>query len=166
LKTGATAFEPLAVGSAMEGDFWWRMNLDKGNQSVGGSDMPVRGTIAKPEDGNGIYVAVSRHHHGQSQTVTTAADGSLWLVFGTDSGFEGTTSLYYTRLNVWINPVDEPCLWCYREESGLRLVWNEGVLETTTNLMDTMRWTSIQPDQHPYIAPFGTDRVRYWRIRN
>jgi hypothetical protein len=168
LKTGATASEPRSVES-VEADPScpsWRMNLDKGNQAVGGSDMPVRGTIAKPEDGNGLYVAVSRHHHGQPQTVTTAADGSLWLVFGTDSAFEGTTSLYYTRLTVWLNPRDEPCLWCYRDESGLRLVWNEGSLATTTNLMDTMGWTNIQPDQRPYIAPFGTDRVRFWRIWN
>ncbi len=162
LKTGASALEPLAVVSD---EAWFRMNIDKGNQAVGGLDMPLRGTIAKPDDGNSLYVLISRHHHGLPQTVTTAADGSLWLVFGTDSGFEGTTSLYYTRLTVWLNPRDEPCVWCYGQDDGLRLVWNEGALQTTTNLMDAMGWMSVWPDHRPYIALFGTDPVRFWKVQ-
>ncbi|MGM0586919.1 MAG: hypothetical protein ACQETE_00750 [Bacteroidota bacterium] len=30
------------------------------------------------------------------QTITTDSDGSVWLLFGSRSGFEGTTELYYT----------------------------------------------------------------------
>ena len=32
--------------------------------------------------------------------VTTSDDGTLWLVVGTDSGFEGITTLYYDRISV------------------------------------------------------------------
>ncbi|MNL52328.1 hypothetical protein D3C87_1754910 [compost metagenome] len=30
----------------------------------------------------------------------TDANGNLWLIFGTDSGFEATTTLYYTSVKV------------------------------------------------------------------
>ena len=33
---------------------------------------------------------------GKSLEVTTAGDGSVWIFGGTDSGFEATTSVYYT----------------------------------------------------------------------
>ena len=93
VKVGAVPFEPQAVVAPREG--WLRMNLDKGNQSVGGTNMSVIGNVAKPDDGNGNYVLLMRHQHGQPLAVSTASDGSLWLIFGTDSGFEGETALYY-----------------------------------------------------------------------
>ena len=36
--------------------------------------------------------------------VTPGADGSVWLIVGTDSGFEGRTSLYYTRVVAEFTP--------------------------------------------------------------
>jgi hypothetical protein len=33
-------------------------------------------------------------------------DGTFWLLVGTDSGFEGTTTLYYQRIGVTLTPVD------------------------------------------------------------
>ena len=32
--------------------------------------------------------------------------GSAWLIVGTDSGFEGLTSLYYHRITYTLTPVD------------------------------------------------------------
>jgi hypothetical protein len=32
------------------------------------------------------------------------AQGRLWLIVGTDSGFEATTSLWYTRIDVRLVP--------------------------------------------------------------
>ncbi len=37
-------------------------------------------------------------------TVMPNPDGSVWLLMGTDSGFEGRTSLYYTRVSVQLTP--------------------------------------------------------------
>lgn len=84
VKAGAVPCEPQAVVNLREGE--WRMNLDKGNQANGGANMSLIGDVAKPDDGNENYVLLLRHHHGQPLTVTTASDGSLWLIFGTDSG--------------------------------------------------------------------------------
>jgi hypothetical protein len=91
VKAGAVEFEPQAVLEPLEGEGWLRMNLDKGNQTVGGTDMSVIGNVAKPDDGNENYVLLMRHQHGQPLTTRTASDGSLWLIFGTDSGFESIT---------------------------------------------------------------------------
>ncbi|MFM7373592.1 MAG: hypothetical protein ACKO39_00350, partial [Chthoniobacterales bacterium] len=109
VKAGAVPFEPQAVIDP-QNDNWWRMNLDKGNQSVGGADMAVVGHVGKPDDGTENYAALVLGHHGAAMTATTAADGSLWLVFGTDSGFEGRSELYYSRLVVWIDTAQKPVL--------------------------------------------------------
>ncbi len=37
--------------------------------------------------------------------VTASGDGRVWLLFGTDSGFEGKTEIYYTRISVTFTPV-------------------------------------------------------------
>jgi len=37
-------------------------------------------------------------------TVMPNPDGSVWLLMGTDSGFERRTSLYYTRVSVQLTP--------------------------------------------------------------
>jgi hypothetical protein len=92
VKAGAVPFEPQPVIDP-QSDNWWRMNLDKGNQSVGGADMTVVGHVGKPDDGTENYAALVRGQHGAALTATTAPDGSLWLVFGSDSGFEGRSEL-------------------------------------------------------------------------
>lgn len=94
LKAGATPVEPMVVLQAG----FYSMNIDKGNQSVGGADMKVIGNVA-----NGLntptYKIIQR-----SGTVTATADasGNLWLIVGTDSGFEGVTLLYYDQITVEI----------------------------------------------------------------
>ena len=37
-------------------------------------------------------------------TITADASGRLWLVVGIDSGFEGTTTVYITRVSVSLDP--------------------------------------------------------------
>jgi hypothetical protein len=36
---------------------------------------------------------------------TASSAGDLWLLVGTDSGYEGTTSLYYQRIEVELIPI-------------------------------------------------------------
>jgi hypothetical protein len=48
LKAGAVPFEPSTLPDR---ENWRRMNLDKGNQSLGGANMSVLGHIGKPDDG-------------------------------------------------------------------------------------------------------------------
>jgi hypothetical protein len=61
--------------------------------------------VAKPADGTDNYALLHRDNRAAKQKARAAADGSLWLVCGTDSGFEGTTALYYTKLSVILVPV-------------------------------------------------------------
>lgn len=105
VKLGASSIEPK-VDSDPEG--WLRLNIDKGNQSNGGKDLVAVGDVAKPEDGSENYVLLHRDNRAVRQTARAAADGSLWLVFGTDSGFEGTTSLYFTKLSAVLVPRSKP----------------------------------------------------------
>jgi cyclophilin family peptidyl-prolyl cis-trans isomerase len=105
VKLGATPREPLA---APDKQGWLRMNLRKGNQAKGGRDLAAVGHVAKPEDGTDNYALLHRDNRAARATARAAADGSLWLVFGTDSGFEGTTALYYTKLSAVLVPVRRP----------------------------------------------------------
>ena len=92
LKAGASQMEPNTV---VDGQNFLRMNIDKGNQAEGGASAVVLGTIGKPDDGTASYVLLSKQS-AESFTVTADAEGGTWLFFGTDSGYEGITSLYYT----------------------------------------------------------------------
>lgn len=102
LKAGASAVEPVAAADAQG---WLRWNVDKGNQSTGGAAATVLGNIAKEGDSTENFVRICRTNRQAKLAATTAADGSLWIFFGTDSGFEGTTSVYYTRATAVLVPL-------------------------------------------------------------
>ena len=96
LKAGATVVEPAAVD---EGDLY-RMNIDKGDQAAGGADAIVLGAIGVSGDADDTSYRLKTLQNGSPFTVTTDAAGSLWAIIGTDSGFEGTTSLYYSVIKI------------------------------------------------------------------
>ena len=100
LKVGGSAAEPLAV--AENGTY--RLNVDKGNQSQGGQAAVVLGNIANGlsdcRAGKALYQFKSLNGQGKSLELVTDSNGVLWLIIGTDSGFESTTALYYTRVEV------------------------------------------------------------------
>ncbi len=99
LKAGASTKEPLAV---LENDFY-KFNLDKGQQSESGTEMAVLGNVA-----NGLteykYKLVRKDNATKPVDARTDANGTLWLCVGTDSGFEGLTSLYYDKIRVRLVP--------------------------------------------------------------
>lgn len=96
LKAGATAIEPLKV---LDDTNFYGINIDKGNQSTGGKDALVLGNVGA---GNDVeeYTLITRSNAGNPLAVQTNAQGELWLVVGTDSGYEGLTRLYYNRISV------------------------------------------------------------------
>ncbi|MCK5181838.1 MAG: hypothetical protein KAQ73_04800, partial [Dehalococcoidia bacterium] len=53
---------------------------------------------------NSPYVSLVRQHR-HKYTVTASPDGELWLLVGTDSGFEGLTGIYYQSIEVTLKPV-------------------------------------------------------------
>ena len=95
VKIGASATEPAAMDN---GEGLLVLNLDKGNQSQSGRDAAAVGTVALPARGSATYGYLRRNNYSASQTAITDSTGSLWVFFGTDSGFEGKTELWYTRL--------------------------------------------------------------------
>jgi hypothetical protein len=101
VKAGATAVEPVAEVDATDG--WLRMNIDMGSQSQGGEDMIVLGNIAYEPDGTeeaGQWVLKPMDNEGHPFSAKTDEDGALWLILGTDSGFEGLTAVYYAQITV------------------------------------------------------------------
>ena len=94
LKAGVLATEPKKV---KEGDDY-RLNIDKGNQATGTAAVPVLGTIGAGEDVT-QYKLIERTNP-QPITAKTNEAGELWLLVGTDAGFEGLTTLYYNKIKV------------------------------------------------------------------
>ena len=91
LKAGATSIEPMKVLDNTDNHF--RMNIDKGNQSKDGRDMKNIGDYA---NGTADFIFTLKSlQTADPLSVTSNSDGEIWLILGTDSGFEGTTTIYY-----------------------------------------------------------------------
>jgi hypothetical protein len=109
LKAGASTVEPeVYLDSATD---HYLMNVDKGSgNSNSGEAASVIGNIANGLSADEIdtenppYISLKRQHEHE-YTVTAGPDGELWLLVGTDSGFEGLTGIYYQRIAVTLNPV-------------------------------------------------------------
>ena len=74
------------------------LNIDKGSQSTGGSDMIVVGNLAKEEINR-----PGEYEFNEIETKVIARTdeaGTAYLVIGTDSGFEGVTSYYLDDISV------------------------------------------------------------------
>ena len=99
LKAGASKTEP----AKMVENGQYVLNIDKGNQSTSGQNAIVLGDIAIPGNTAG-YSLISRSNvassYGPLFMAQTNSDGEIWLIVGTDSGFEGITTLYYTEINI------------------------------------------------------------------
>ena len=106
LGAGASPAEPQALLSSAAGPFdfaWLRMNVAKnGGIAASGTGNIANGQPCNP--GTSPYVSVQRTHQHTSP-VNANANGELWLIVGTDSGFEGPTALYYQQINVTLAPV-------------------------------------------------------------
>lgn len=100
VKAGATKIEPKPVN---DGTGFYLMNIDKSNQAAGGSDAMVIGNI-----GNGLECDSIDHTYKKKTlksetgkfTTYSDASGTLWVIFGTDSGFEGSTTIYFLDATV------------------------------------------------------------------
>ena len=101
LKAGASVDEPVTLLDTL-GEL--RLSVDKGQQANGGRDAGVVGTIANgtPCEGSDFpYVSVRKEYvHGRE--IVTDARGSMWLLTGTDSGYEGLTGLYVESITIRI----------------------------------------------------------------
>lgn len=109
VKLGALGSEPDTV-TVVEGDVpTLRLNFDFGNQSQSGADAVVVGNLSNSQDcddgADGEWELKTLSTRGQALRARTAEDGTLWVVAGTDSAFEGLTHVYFTALRVRLLPV-------------------------------------------------------------
>jgi hypothetical protein len=125
LKAGASPAEPTAQLTPVSSDPrvspHLRMNVDKSDQSQGGIAASVTGNIANGQAcdlGSRPFVSLQRTHQHTS-LVNASSRGELWLLVGTDSGFEALTALYYQRIDVSLVPVNQqqPVLLTYKDRA-------------------------------------------------
>ena len=106
IKAGASAVEPVPVlkGSIL------RMNIDIGNQSAGGEHAVVLGDIAnsRPCGQPRRWERKAFPSRSLPAPLVAPTDGRAWLLFGSDSGFEGRTEIYFTRVSITLTPARAP----------------------------------------------------------
>lgn len=98
VKGGATEVEPLPV---LDGSYL-RMNIDVGIQANSGTQAVVLGDIANSRacEESPQWELKSFESLSIPSPVSVSSDGRAWILFGTDSGFEGRTGIYFTRVSV------------------------------------------------------------------
>lgn len=99
LGVGLTVNQPAS--SPDENNFY-RMNIDKIQQCcTDGGDMEVIGDVANGTD-EYVYTLIERTGEFSA---TTDHQGVLWIIVGTDSGYEGKTTLYYSNIEVILEKI-------------------------------------------------------------
>jgi len=102
LKVGAIGYEPLAK---VDENGYMRMNIDKGEQYGSGSQMVRIGNLT-----NGTSEELYHLKTLSSDTpliARTDENGTLWLIVGTDSGYDGTLTVYYNTVNIDMEKISE-----------------------------------------------------------
>jgi hypothetical protein len=106
IKAGATDAVPTRV---LQADNYVGSSIDKAQQTNDGTEMKIIGTFAQTEPGGECsgaqYALKTLDSDGDGPVVTSDAQGRLWLVIGTESGFEGTTRIYYLEGTMTLTPV-------------------------------------------------------------
>lgn len=104
VKIGAVSNEPQRY---VADDGYYMIDLDKGNQALDGKDMILIGTIGVDTQNVTYRLKTLPYLPNEEMqaklanyTVTANDKGEAWLILGTDSGFESTTTIFYTSLSV------------------------------------------------------------------
>ncbi len=100
LKFGALNTEPRVI---IDDNQYYRTAFDTGSQSQDGEDMKVIGTIGIPGN-DSEYTLISRSNQKDIYVMSNSS-GEVFVVIGTDSGFEGNTTIYYDNIRVKLQPV-------------------------------------------------------------
>lgn len=95
IKAGATTQEPL---TEVDTKGYYRTAFDKGNQSVDGEDMILIGDFSNGTDENSYHLKNLTNQN--SFTIESDDNGEFWVIIGTDSGFESTTTIYYNSISI------------------------------------------------------------------
>src|SRR5690606_33590517 len=102
LKAGVITHQPE---KELEDDHHYRVNFDKANQAQDGEDMMNLGDVSNGTDE--FEFAMIHRSNDTPFRFQTDSDGNAWVVIGTDSGFEATTTLFYDKITVVFTLVEE-----------------------------------------------------------
>jgi hypothetical protein len=96
IKAGASAVQPATT--LVNGNFRVNFEKDRNPLPIGGDQVVTIGNFANSTEicSEGRYELKTLSSTGtRSGMVTSDSAGRLWLVIGTDSGFEARTEIYY-----------------------------------------------------------------------
>jgi hypothetical protein len=97
VKLAASIDEP---SNELDNDDMYRINIDIGNQSQSGTEGLVVGNVANSiECGADEVYEKKTLSMTQSIDVMSDNDGKMWLTVGFDSGYEGITEVFITKLS-------------------------------------------------------------------
>jgi len=105
VKAGAVGFRPETVIQTAN---FVTVNFSKGNQTQGGSDVVAIGNLAQTTSGSCTspdYRLKTLSIGSGGPIVTSDSSGRVWLVIGTDSGFEGLTKVYFLEGSARLTPI-------------------------------------------------------------
>ena len=181
MKAGAVQSK---AGRTIDGINWYRMDIDKGQQAMPGADVDTIGHIGAGDD-VWVWTLVSRTNAGHLFTASTDANGELWAMIGTDSGFEATTTLYYNEITMIFSevivPVELVSLSAHNTDEGVLLTWRTATemnnLGFAVERKELGTWeeigfvpgsgSSTHPNEYSFLdtgQPSSPDAIRY-RLR-
>jgi hypothetical protein len=98
---GGIPFEPANTLDTLD---YYRPNFTSNVQSGASNDVfRILGKIGVKEN-NTEWTMINRNNKNNAISLTTNGQGQLWLMMGTDSGFEATTTLYFRKITVKLTP--------------------------------------------------------------
>ena len=107
VKVGAAPVEPVPVEVMVADVPYYTLSVDKGWQNEDGENALRIGDVAKVEcDEFDVYELKTLDNEAEPLRMESDQDGNLWIFVGTDSGFEGRTTLYYNRIKVTLEIED------------------------------------------------------------
>lgn len=95
VKGGVVTREPKPYIDNMG---YYRMNIDKGNQSFGGKELPLIGNIAKRNGTSDRTYAFNTYE--VNQNINVGSSGKAYILIGLDSGYEGITKIYISDIEL------------------------------------------------------------------
>jgi hypothetical protein len=107
VKVGAAPIEPQPVEELAMGEIYYLLNVDKGHQNEDGEHALRIGDVAKEHNEDfDVYELKTLDNSDAPLEMTSDSAGNLWIFVGTDSGFEGRTTLYYTSITATVVAVE------------------------------------------------------------
>lgn len=101
IKAGFVSKEPRTLQSDTEGQTYYRMNIDKGNQQTEGDDMKIVGNMVQPNSSLKGFQPVAMQY---STTLQSNEQGEIYVIVGSDSGYEGLTTFYLDDMKIKLLP--------------------------------------------------------------